>query len=45
MTNYPRYAMYRGRRVQILHYEGDGIFHILDGETRRNVHSGQLKFI
>lgn len=41
----PRQAIYRGHRVRVLHYEGEGIWHILDGESRRSVHSEQLRFI
>ena len=40
----PRNALYRGRRVRILHYEGDGEFRILDGEHQRTVCREQLVF-
>jgi hypothetical protein len=30
MTDFPKYGLWRGRRVRILYYVGDGKFRILD---------------
>ena len=42
----PRNALYRGRRVRILHYEGDGEFRILCADdSQRTVSREQLVFM
>lgn len=42
----PRNAIYRGRRVRILHYEGDARFRVLCADdTQRTVCREQLVFV
>jgi hypothetical protein len=44
--NYPRYAIFRGRKIRILHYEGDNRFRILDtDDTSRTLHRNDMTFI
>lgn len=41
----PRRAKFQGRIVNILYYEGDDYFRILDRESQRSEHRDNLVFI
>lgn len=35
MTKLPRFAMFRGRRMEVLHYEGNGYITLLDSKDQK----------
>lgn len=45
-TDFPKYAMFRDKRVHVLYYEGDGKFRILDRtDSQWSVHRSRLTFL
>jgi hypothetical protein len=40
----PRNAGYRNRPAKVMHYEGDGVFTVMQGGRQYNVHRSQLTF-
>ena len=46
MSNWPKYALYRGHKVRVIQYERDSLFLILDqNDQYRRVHSRDLIFV
>lgn len=43
---YPPYGIFRGKRIKILYYEGDGKFRILESDdTQRTLRKSQFTFV